>query len=862
MYFELQLSSAVFSTIVRNRLKAIPLCVDRELTDPDGNRLVVDQVIIGESTWLQREQTIELVNGLPKPVDIATQLVWIFSPTNLFSVTVPFLQVKQEVSIQLVKSSDLDANGSNPSPPFKTITIYPVFNVALNSSNQTQGGGPLTLSYSLSHIDFGLLILGMSAAQRAEIQQFIAGVQLPPTTVDLGPLTALLKRPVNAINAGIACDPSGAFVALRVDFDVYASPISLGREFFEAGPANHLAGKDWAMLIDADLLTRDAQTRAKNALQNAPKVKLDSGPDVSWDPAGPAINIYAAVELVDACPFFIDDIDMDADVDISVGFSVPTPNTLRTHFHLTGEPSDVGEELACAITGALLWPFIGPVMLKDEDIGEGLGAYLGGLAGGPLVTFIGILAAIETKGLTKDISQSLGSTCKKQDDENYECNDVLNMVMQLSPPFNSRLDLETVSGIPQGLVLAGTISNLRAFFTGSLEPVHVKPFTWQIAGRCRGNGQGNFSIVNQAEISVFGTLPAGLCTAYILSDPAKEFALSFNDGEISITPRFKPAYTANPYPCRVRVITNRGVRTITLTPPAAITDVENQQLETARLRAVASCYYWEKLFTPVEKVHWIPDPPLGEREFIQFWQVAVRGLQPEETIHVTGVDGAPLMTANPSQAGIAHITLMFAGDRAPSELSLELGGARREENAGSREISVQQVLFEQRAALPVRGPLRSLRFEGPGRSRRLVIVDADQEMTWNLAQPLAPMLLHSAARAVEADREAMILQSGRQVGAAPAPNLLQALGRLQDRLGPPEAVGSPHVGGIAQSLYVRTRESATLFDISNPEEPRKMQTYEQGAWNEGIALSGKLMAKYNPDLNVVEIYYATESKTF
>src|SRR4029450_99239 len=99
MYFELQPSAGVFTRIVRNRLKALPLCIDRELTDADGNRLGVDRIVIGERTWIQGEGTIELVNGLPQPKDLATQAVSIFSPTGLFAGTVPFLQVKQEVQV-------------------------------------------------------------------------------------------------------------------------------------------------------------------------------------------------------------------------------------------------------------------------------------------------------------------------------------------------------------------------------------------------------------------------------------------------------------------------------------------------------------------------------------------------------------------------------------------------------------------------------------------------------------------------------------------------------------------------------------------------------------------------------------------
>jgi hypothetical protein len=377
MFFELQLSANVFARIVRNRMKAIPLCdsVDKEVKDEDGTLLVIDQIVIGENTWIQREQTIEVINKLPIHKEIATQTVFIFTPANLFSVTVPFLQVKQEVLVHLVKSSDLDANGPDPSAPHKTLSIYPVFNVSLKPAIPgQQGGGPLILSYTLSHVDFGALFVVLSDQRRAEIQQYISAAQLPPTTVDLGPLGALLNnRPVAAINAGIACDPGGTFVALRADIDVHASTAVVNQQFFEAGPTNLLAGKEWAMLIDANILTQDARAMAKRALEGASDVKLDSGPDVTWDPAGPAINISAAVELVDACPFFIDDIDMDADVKIRARLSVPTPNTLRRSLNITAEPSDVGEEIACALTGALLWPFIGPLFLKDEDIGDGIG---------------------------------------------------------------------------------------------------------------------------------------------------------------------------------------------------------------------------------------------------------------------------------------------------------------------------------------------------------------------------------------------------------------------------------------------------------------------------------------------------------
>lgn len=863
MFFELQLSAGVFTRIVRNRLNALPLCVDRELVDDTGQisgvkgtRLVVDRVEFGSSTWIQREKAIDVVDGLPKPRDVATQSVWILWPTNHTSFTVPFLQVKQELMIHLVRAADLEANGVKPTPPVKTITIYPVFNVSLTAAKQTQGGGPLTLSYSLAHVDFGFYFLALSAAERADIENSASMIQLPPTTLDLGPLTAMLKRPVGAINAGITCDEGGTFIALRVDFDIHASPVAVEPAFFQVSPQNLLDGRDWAMLVDANLLVQDAQTRAKNALAATPKVRLSSGPHVAWDPAGVAIDVQADVELVDACPFFGDDIDMDVDLAIRLGLSVPTANTFRTHFHLHGEPSDVGEEIACAITGALLWPFVGPLFLKDESIGVGLGAYLAGLAVGPAVTFVGIIAAIETKKLSSDISKDLGSSCQKIDDENYECNEVVGLVMQLSPQSNSTLELERANGVARGLVLSGSVSNLRDLFLGSLDAVRVCPFAWQVLGRCTGNGRSNFHVGNQATISVHGTPPAGLCKAYVLDDPAHEFALTVNENDVTIVPRFTPAYQAAPYPCRVRVVTNRGVRTITLHAPAGLSDAEGKKLDAERLAAHVSCYYWEKVFTPIEKLRWRPDPPFDAHRYMQFWQIVVRGLEPHESIRVLRHDGVMVMSAMPSRAGVAHLVMTFGGADAPTDLSLELLG-KHEDDETAREIATQQVSFEHRAELPVVGPLRAMYFEGGARRRRLVIDDAVGETTWDVASA-APAVLRSTSRSdARPSCDDVVVHTGKRVGKPMTSTFRAALERLTDRFGRPEAVGSPRVGGVAESLYVRTKRGAVLYDISRGvDEAREIHVYEGPAWHEDVALGGEFLARFDVRLGVVDLYVA------
>jgi hypothetical protein len=207
----------------------------------------------------------------------------------------------------------------------------------------------------------------------------------------------------------------------------------LNKEFFDVGPVNHLAGGDWALLVDANMLTQDPKAKTKAALESAANLNLLSDPVVEWDPSGPAIRITAGVELVDACPTFLGSIDMDVDVEITVTFSTPTPNTFRTHFRVTGELSDFAEEFACALNGALLWPFIAPILLESVRTEDAIRYYFAGLVAGPPVVFVALLVAIAGRGLSEDLSDDLEcARANKSDFENYSCDSKFDLLLPLS----------------------------------------------------------------------------------------------------------------------------------------------------------------------------------------------------------------------------------------------------------------------------------------------------------------------------------------------------------------------------------------------------------------------------------------------
>lgn len=853
MYFELQMSGAVFTRVVRNRLRSIPIGVDLELPNPGGGILVVDQVIIGDATTLQREQTIDYSSGSPQVTNIATQSVWTFSPTNLSNFVVPYTQVKQEVKVVLVSAADLEANGPAPTAPSLTLTIFPVFNISLQAANQTQGGGPLTLSYTLAYVDFGLAGLGLSDAQRAQIAQVVGGVKIDPSIVDLSAMTKLLNRPVSAINAGIACDPAGTRVALRADFGVYESPIAVGRAFFEAGPADLLAGKEWAMLMDANVLSQEAERRIKDALNAKADVKILSDPAGSWDASETTLHIAAAIRLLGACPSFIDDIDMDVRLDLGVQFSVPAsaPDRLVSHYQLDSDLTDNSQVFGCALTGALLYPFAGAALFEQKKIG--LLDYLGGIAFGPFLTFGQLVGVIHAQKLEDDISDSLGKTCHKLNDSEYECTSTVNLVIQLVPTLNSHFVLELAHGVPEGLVLSGAVANLGELFMGSIGDIGQRPFAWQVLGNCTGNGKNNFRIGNQAKIFVAYAPPAQVIKARLLPDSQNGYTLTVKDNEITVTPSNPPVSN----PCKIRLITNRGVRTLTIPAAQPLNSGESEALQKALLGANLTCFYWEKQFTPIEKVRWLVDPAFHViREGVRQWQILLKALDPSSTLTVRTPDGATVATSRPSRNGNIRLSLMFAHHDGPPELSLELN---RPHNTAANpvEVSVHQTLYSLQASLPVEGEIRRIEFTGALRQPHLEVTTDRQSLRWDVRNSLAPQLLEATARQAasqEEGREDWILHNGREMGGTCTPDFTRAIANLVQRLGKPHAVGIRSVLGSAKALYFRTAQGATIYDIADPDQPEEMHSLSAPGWHEDTAASLSLMARHDRVRHAIDLY--------
>lgn len=784
MYFELQFSGDVFTRVVRNRLRALDLCQDLTFPDPlGGPDLVVDEVLVGDATTLQRERALTSVNGVPQLVPAATQhKTSLTSIGSLNDFTVPYVQVRQGVEIRLVRESDLAANGTAPTPAAQTIMLFPVFNIALSNTGFTQGGGPLTLSYALAYIDFGLLAGLVSDAQRVRIAEIVAGVKIDPATVDLSALTGLLGRRVTAINSGLACDPDGTCVALRVDFDVRASPFAVGKEFFVDGPADLLHGRDWAMLMDANVLIQGAEPRVKTALGNKADVKLLTDPVGRWDAGATTMSIATDIRLVGACPSFLGDIDMDVHVDLGARFSVPAPNSLSVHYQLNHWPTDAGQVFGCAITGALVYPLAGAALLEKKKIG--LTDYLGGIAFGPFFAYGQLLGVINAQQLEDDISDSLGSTCHKINNSEYECTTIVRQSIQFVPRQTAFLRLEDARGVAEGLVLAGPVVNFDELKMGALNGVQSSSFGWRIDGRCHKNrdGGGAFRAVNSAGISVDVTapppvpLPARVCTARILADPLGIFALSLVGSNVTVKASVTPAYLASPYPCQVRVVTNRGVRTIDLGTAQARTAKDDEDLSESLHQWKRFCGKIALTTIPFDELYEVPsgpEPPketFGVDRWLLFRRLEVSGLVPQSRIVLRdlGTD-AVIVEARPSAGGIAQLSVLSAGSTATIAMAMNLELVDGDRPLLAHNMTQQQILYAQRAAILPEAEPERLRLLSTPQGPRLIADGAGCVSVYDLSVPARPRAIaetHEAADA--ASREGSAALHGHAVVEATA----------------------------------------------------------------------------------------------
>jgi hypothetical protein len=872
MLLEFQLSSDVIGRVIRTQFHHADLCLPQTF-QLGGEERMVNNIQVLESTDLSRADGTF-------PVETQAGATTVSGSGAI---------VTQPLQIDIVKVSALQANGAAPTAPSNSPTVEVLIDVAAVVEE-----GQAVLRFSFREIDFGILAALVDEPTRAQIQAAVAA-KVPPVSrpIDLSSVAAVATGiDFTPVNAGVTATSAGEALVIRVEVGGAPASAAGWGVFYTTYDRVLTGGGGWALLVDKDLLEQSISSRIAGQLASeSGKFSLEGGVSAAWNPgAGPVFDVSFSGEVIDACICLWGEIDLDVDVASTVTLQVPSTDVLRTHIHTTYDASDL-EVFCCALTGALFWPVVGLVYLGKGDVN--FGEYLLGIVGGPLGVFIA--ACVAAGGQSVADEMDLEGDCVKVDDETVQCTNAVGVSM----PGLGVFRLASVSARNDGPVLAGPAELTAEPKAPKLNVTAVLPFSWYLGGGCKG---GFFPALS-GQVNYANAVPGSMlkiCQVTVLDDPHDAYAtLSVSAGVITISPSLTPAYLAAPYPCRLRIVSNGGVRIITLEPAQQITPQEQEKLQSAAIHAKVAKCYMTVVDVPwvIMKKEWLPYPP-PDFEIAQIWQMVVSELEPGDSVELLGVRDTPLAVARPNARGVALVSHWAEGPGLLDAVGLgvrvgDLGGRQ-----ARRHVAMHQVQLVLRSRLALRGEFAGLEFARSGTRTLLSVRTTAGEAAYDVTTPAMPLVARAAGGAARGRGAGRVRVSHHENQVHVADwegNLLSTLegivhkavtavhdflfvlrdedveaydvrgGSLSEKIllerlarGGATRIERVKVPGVRRALALVGRDGATrVVDASSVTDVREIGRYHARPWFLDAERHGKLLARLSADGRHVALYEVT-----
>jgi len=866
--FEFQLSVAAFGSIVRSRLLGMDLWKadedidDGRATESDLNsRYVVDHITVDTTTTLQRQLAFNRKTF--QETSAATQQA-VLSPKLLFQVAVPFMQVRQRMTVWIASWHDLDANQEKASP-VKGFPIDVVFNVSASVANVSQGGSPkVMLSYAYDYVcpafpgvspaDF---LAHLPPDGQDEIRKImpkldkqLSAYAPAATEFDVGMLksTPQTSGLGNVRLAALATNTAGDMVALRLLLDGVPDLGSIDESFFMQDPPRLLGNGDWAFLIDKQVLRQVAADQVAQSISSVPKFKLLFGPNIDWRPESPGLHVHTRGVVEDVCTTLTGYQDMDVYADVDTVFSVPPEgDTLIVSSKLHPGPARFGQELYCFASLGLLWPILGPALIGNlfaQDVIDdkpGL-VWAGTFAFMAVPPLVRVAALFIASAVYTPSTDPKGANCRKVGDGKVECSSPMNLFTRLNPNYESHLRLSRVAGTGDGLVLGGPILGLHELENPAPVTVTDTPFEWTVRGGCPA-----FTVVAAAQITVEGDQPVSLGDIQLLSpdlDPLKAYDI-VQDGDVADIVVRDPKALPD-YPCEVRVRTVNGVRHLKFAPPQPMTDADRAWTQKIKHNLDNVCRQFQDTFTQSQVANWGRDIHPNWQDGMLAWQIGIGGLRPNEVVTIKDPGGAVVARTTATSAGAAVLSLMFPTPEAPAALLLERAD---EASARAADLVIRQTPFVRLATIPVDGPLHALHFDATRQAQTLAVADGSGLKVWTVSDRVCQMI-HVSPHA-EAGLEAGDQATSWRARAG------EALGRAGWT--PVPSFEGPRVAKGQVPMLARRGDETALFDIAAPDEPNVLHMYLDMPWYARGVTSRNLLASYDPKSASVVVYRAADA---
>lgn len=850
MLLEFQLSSDTLGRIVRNLLHNIDLCV-KEPFDFQNMPLMVDRILVLPETILRRAPaTFQInVNDSPLTLDGCSKAV-----------------LAQPLQFNLVPVSSLKTNGENPTPPILSPQLTILIDITASVAK-----GEASLQFSFNSIDFEATkpdavkaLLENDKKNNGHIEDDIesrVSARVPTITQkidvvkNLQSVPILKGIPLAITNAGVTASEDGNRLLLRVEVNGAKQQALDWQAFYTTYNRNMVGDGNWAMLIDKGIIIPTIKNMISASLADAKdSFSLDGGIDVSWTPSvGPIFEIAFSGEVIDACTCAWQEQDVDVDVSSTLVLEAGSSDTLYMGVNTTYDANDA-EVACCALTASAFWPVVGLIYLGKDDGGLNFGTYLLGYVLSPIgFTFMAVCQFAGDKSITDYLS--LPGECTKNDDEMFSCHWPFKLNMGA---FGGTYHLTKVSAEKEGPVLSGTTAGITDLSDPELAIKSMGQFAWNLGGSC-STGFAPQLTAHLLYYNVgFGTI-FKICDVSVLEadDPQHVFKV-VKVGTYGATVRavLSSAYLANPYPCNLQIVSNGGVRIITLPPPKDITEQEKTKLQDDLSTAKKLCYA-VSITVPKTIIKWMqPDPsePITI-DNAQIWQVVVAELTNGESVDLL-VHDRVMASAIAGGRGVAHVSFWSDGQEYHDEIALQLNApgsrpASTERDVRGRHVSVKQTQLILQSRIGFAGDFEDMAFvKNEGRTL-LSIRTSEREVQYDVSIPQFPYLMSSLMR-TGVTREAVVRdglhvfhdgeEAARVVMASVATEGVVHLEGVK-------------LAGFKRAVAVSDRSRITrILDLSDRNKATEIGRYFHIPWFIAARRSGHIFGKLAADGKHISLY--------
>jgi hypothetical protein len=805
MNIDFSVAANVATAAIRNRITAIPICVAQDFSGLFKG-IVVDHVEfdLPQITSVSSEVPILLADG--NMADVAGHRVRLYIPMRIY------LATEQQL---------WDGGKAGPQNPI-VIDLDIWFDMIgeLQMDNGNVIGAGIRIVYVRKNPEFP------DPSLDAQVEALLTGAgQFIP--LDVEPIENVLKKHIPIRNVGVATPVGEGSIVIRIEVESMGSdPVSDWQNFFSS-PPRFLDTRQWAVLIDGNLLTTMAEAKFGEGLAKSSQIEVLEEPSALWlgFTGAPFMKMKAYVDVIEACT---NGLDIAADLTTYIMMQLVTaPEGKQIHLDFVASwdliDSDV---LLCGITMGIA--------------GATLGAVLGG-AGGPIGAAIGaIIGMVLTIANVVAIASTYEpdpSAFQQKDCETVE-SDEDHVLLKCLWPLNlgsseliGRLDPDELLGHPNGLLLRGSsqVETLQKKLIVSLTPLG-----WEFRGHC-----GSFSTerIHTGGVGLSGfPWQAGnleVCHSEIVDD---RLAVNGQPGyfmieriygdkgsiflKINTNDALQDAYTAYPpYPCHIMVRTSHGARFLDLgvqpsPPPQLPTDP--QLLHELKLKMLNNCFDAIDKFWNAGRYNpkWTIDPP-PDKESAQHWEVTVVGLEPGDALELLDSGGHVLASVPARTGGVARAQAVVTLPE--GQLSIARKTSAETATPINLDPNVHRLAITQRLlVLECRVTLSSIAreivsFRGVGRYQLAVLTESGIHV-WD---PSSIGTIRATSHLLLDDDISHICGLDRGIVALGASGMLYLEARDDGRLRLARRLALPEVSDmtvVGRSLIALARDSLLILD--------------------------------------------------